>query len=146
MRNCTLTFCLFLIAFMANAQTKTDRDEIYGIMNRQSGDWNRGKIDDFMKGYWESDSLMFVGKAGVTYGYKATYENYLKRYPDRSSMGTLKFDYVNLSFPEKNVAFLVGKFYLTRPEKGDLNGIYTILWRKIKGKWLIICDHTTGSN
>lgn len=144
MRNLMIALCLLLTIPAAMAQTKKDEQEIYQIMNRQSDDWNRGDIKAFMNGYWESDSLMFVGKSGVTYGYKATYENYLKRYPDRAAMGTLKFTFVNISFPEPNVAFLVGKFYLTRPEKGDLSGIYTLLWRKIKGRWVILSDHTSS--
>jgi len=144
MRNCVLTIFLILIVKVAMSQATGDKDQIYKTMNRQAADWNKGNIASFMNGYWESDSLMFVGKSGVTYGYKATYENYLKRYPDRPTMGTLKFDFINISFPEPNVAFLVGKFYLTRPEKGDASGYYTLLWRKIKGKWLIVCDHTSG--
>jgi ketosteroid isomerase-like protein len=58
-------------------------------------------------------------------------------------MGTLKFDFIRLSFPGPDVAFLLGKFHLTRPEKGDLSGFYTLLWRKIKGKWVIVSDHTS---
>ncbi|WP_149241393.1 nuclear transport factor 2 family protein [Dyadobacter sp. 32] len=143
MRNYVFALGLFFTAVVVMGQPKSDKDQIYGIMNRQAADWNGGNISSFMNGYWESDSLMFVGKSGVTYGYKATYENYLKRYPDRAAMGTLKFDFINLSFPEPHVAFLVGKFYLTRPEKGDLSGFYTLLWRKINGKWVIVCDHTS---
>jgi len=143
MRNCLLTLFLLSFSYLGIAQSKADRDEIYGILNRQNGDWNRGDVKSFMKGYWESDSLMFVGSKGVTYGYNKTYENYLKRYPDRASMGTLKFNFISLTFPAKDVAFLVGQWNLTRPEKGDIGGHYTLLWKKIKGKWLIISDHSS---
>ena len=144
MRNCVLTAILLLFVSFAKGQSQKDKDAIYKILGQQVEDWNKGKVDSFMVAYWNSDSLMFVGKSGVTYGYKATYENYLKRYPDRAAMGKLKFEYINFSFPEPNVAFLVGKFHLTRPEVGDLSGFYTLLWKKIKGKWLIICDHTSS--
>ena len=143
MRNYIITVILLSFGLLAKAQSQKDKEVIYETLNRQVGDWNQGKIDAFMNGYWQSDSLMFVGKSGVTYGYEATYQNYLKRYPDRATMGKLKFEFINLSFPGPNVAFLVGKFHLTRPEKGDIGGFYTLLWRKINGKWVIICDHTT---
>ncbi len=143
MRNYVITIYLLLAGGIVLAQSKKDIDQIHSIMNRQAADWNQGHIASFMKGYWESDSLMFVGKSGVTYGYKATYDNYMKRYPDRATMGILKFDFINLSFHGRDVAFLVGKFHLTRPEKGDLSGFYTLLWRKIKGEWVIVCDHTS---
>jgi uncharacterized protein (TIGR02246 family) len=143
MRNFIPLICLLFTTYAATAQSKEDIKQIHDIMSRQARDWNRGDIKAFMNGYWESDSLMFVGKSGVTYGYKATYENYVKRYPDRATMGTLKFDYINLSFPQPDVAFLVGKFTLARPEKGDASGFYTLLWKKIRGRWLIVCDHTS---
>lgn len=143
MRNSTITMLLLFIATNLMAQSAADRKTILGILDRQTSDWNSGNIDSFMNGYLESDSLMFVGKNGVTYGYQNTYEGYLKRYPDRATMGTLKFTILNLSFPAKGAAFVVGKWQLTRPEVGDIGGHYTLLWRKIKGKWVIVCDHTS---
>lgn len=144
MRNWLFTLILMGIGGVAMAQSANDKEKILAILQRQEADWNKGDIASFMNGYWESDSLMFVGKGGITYGYKPTYEGYLRRYPDRATMGTLKFTFLNFSFPGPGVAFVVGKFHLTRPEKGDLEGHYTLLFRKIKGKWLIVCDHTSG--
>lgn len=143
MRNIALTLVLFCTATALIAQSSTDRSTILATLDRQTKDWNGGDIKAFMNGYWESDSLMFVGKSGVTYGYQNTYQGYLKRYPDRATMGTLKFDIVNLSFPSQGAAFVVGKWHLTRPEAGDIGGYYTLLWRKIKGKWVVVCDHTS---
>lgn len=144
MRNWFFVLILVMISGAARAQSAGDKEEILGILKRQESDWNKGDVKSFMNGYWESDSLMFVGKAGITYGYKPTYEGYLRRYPDRATMGTLQFTFLNFSFPGPGVAFVVGKFHLTRPEKGDLEGHYTLLFRKIGGKWLIVCDHTSG--
>lgn len=143
-RKLLLSLGLLLLCFQVMAQSNKNVLAIQAVLDQQVSDWNEGKIDAFMHGYWVSDSLMFVGKSGVTYGYKATYENYLKRYPDRATMGKLKFDIISLTFPSENVAFVVGKFHLTRPEKGDASGYYTLLWKKIKGKWLIVCDHTSS--
>lgn len=96
-----------------------------------------------MNGYWDSDSLTFVGKVGVTKGYAGTLANYKKRYPDRASMGTLKFDILKLDFPAPDVAYVIGRWHLTRPEVGDAGGHYTLLWRKLKGKWVIVSDHSS---
>jgi hypothetical protein len=99
MRNWLFTIFLIAITVTAHAQTDQDKKEILATLNRQVSDWNQGNIKSFMNGYWESDSLMFVGKTGVTYGYEATYQGYLKRYPDLATMGKLKFTYINFSFP-----------------------------------------------
>ena len=58
--------------FVANAQTSNDKKQILNILVRQTKAWNDGKVVNFMNGYWESDSLMYIGKSGVTYGYKST--------------------------------------------------------------------------
>ena len=52
--------------------------EVTSIMQSQQDAWNRGDIDSFMVGYWESDSLLFIGKSGVNNGYQNTLSNYKK--------------------------------------------------------------------
>ena len=127
----------------APAQLNRDRNAILTILKRQTTDWNAGRVDKFMIGYWPSDSLTFVGKAGITYGYAETLANYKKRYPDRASMGTLKFDILQLDFPAPNVAYVIGRFHLTRPKIGDADGHFTLLWRRIKKRWIIVSDHSS---
>lgn len=127
----------------AFSQQATDRRAILQVLKRQTEDWNAGRVDKFMNGYWVSDSLTFVGKAGITYGYEATLANYKKRYPDRASMGSLKFDILQMDFPSPTVAYVIGRFHLTRPKVGDANGHFTLLWRKIKKRWVIVSDHSS---
>ena len=130
-------------AVPACAQTAADRQVILNTLKRQTNDWNTGRVDTFMNGYWPSDSLTFVGKGGITYGYEATLANYKKRYPDRESMGTLAFTILKLAFPGKNVAYVIGKWQLKRPKVGDAGGHFTLLWEKKKGRWLIVSDHSS---
>lgn len=142
MKNYLLAFAL-LLALGTRAQTTQDRQTILGILDRQTRDWNAGNVEGFMRGYWNSDSLLYIGKSGVRTGYQPTLASYRKNYPDRASMGTLKFDILNVDFPAPGVAFVVGKWNLTRPEKGDVGGHYTLLWRKIGGEWVIVADHSS---
>jgi ketosteroid isomerase-like protein len=129
--------------FISNAQTADDKKQILNILELQTKAWNNGKVADFMNGYWESDSLMYIGKSGVTYGYKSTLKRYKKNYPDKSTMGMLKFDIIKVNFISEDACFVVGKWHLTRPEKGDVGGHYTLLWRKMKGNWVIVADHSS---
>lgn len=75
---------LVFIAQNAIAQSKDekailkDRQEILNLLAAQVESWNKGDVNQFMQGYWENDSLMFVGKNGVTYGYNKTLANYKK--------------------------------------------------------------------
>lgn len=129
------------ISAMLQAQDK-DKQQILSILQRQTEDWNRGNIDAFMVGYWNNDSLLFIGKSGVTYGYRATLENYKKGYSDTAQMGKLSFNILEVRRLSAEYYFVVGKWFLKR-SVGDVGGHYSLLWRKIKGKWVIVADHSS---
>ncbi|MDN5200936.1 DUF4440 domain-containing protein [Fulvivirgaceae bacterium BMA10] len=131
-----------LFGIFINGHGQSEKEEILKILERQSNCWNKGDIDCFMIGYWQSDSLKFVGKNGITYGWNQTLRNYKKRYPDRATMGQLKFDILSTESLGKKHFFVVGKWHLTRETMEDAEGVFTLLWKKIKGEWVIIADHT----
>lgn len=95
-----------------------------------------------MQGYWKSDSLKFIGKSGITYGWRATLENYKKSYPDTAAMGKLKFDLLEVKRLSVMYFFVIGKWHLARTD-GDLKGYFTLLFKKIKGTWVIVADHSS---
>lgn len=136
-----LCLCMLLFAQFANAQTK-DANKILQIMSAQEKAWNEGDIEQFMKGYWENDSLVFVGKSGLTYGYNNTLANYKKSYPDKTYMGNLKFTILSMQPLGKQFYRVIGKWELTRTV-GNLSGHYTLLLQKINGEWKIISDHSS---
>src|SRR5574339_954646 len=90
-----LIFLLFISSIPGFSQTK-DEAEVRSVLAKQNAAWNRGDVDAFMIGYWENDSLMFIGKSGVTYGYKNTLANYKKNYPDTVAMGKLTFTLIQV--------------------------------------------------
>ncbi len=132
---------LLLLSFCAFSQTD-DEKQIRDLLGRQVAAWNRGSIDEFMNGYWESDSLMFIGKSGVTYGYSNTLKNYKKGYSDTAQMGKLTFNILQVKPIAGDAYFVVGKWFLKR-SVGDVGGHYTLLFRKINGRWVIVADHSS---
>ncbi len=125
------------------AQSASDRKEILTVLQGQTEAWNEGNLEKFMEGYWAHDSLKFVGKNGITYGWQNTLNNYKKHYPDPETRGQLRFEILNVDFLSKESAFVIGKFYLERPIKGNASGHYTLLWKKIRGHWKIVVDHSS---
>jgi len=140
MRNLFLAFCL-VITTGSIAQSR-DELQIRKLLGDQSAAWNRGDIETFMKGYWENDSLMFIGKSGVTYGWNKTLSNYKRGYPDTASMGKLTFTLIRLQNLSPEYFHVIGKWHLQRTI-GNLEGHFTLLFRKIKGRWVIIADHSS---
>ncbi len=123
------------------AQSK-DGLAVKKVLADQADAWNRGSIAEFMKGYWQNDSLQFVGGSGISYGYATALDNYRKTYPDEAKMGKLFFKLIRLTRLSPDYYFVTGQWFLKR-SAGDLGGFYTLLFRKIRGSWLIVADHTS---
>lgn len=141
------TFTFFFYAALVttfpvavNAQSG-DEAAIRKLLDDQTAAWNNGSIEDFMKGYWHSDSLMFVGRNGLRYGYNSTLENYKKSYPDTTARGKLNFDILQVERLSRQYYYVTGKWQLNR-SIGDLEGYFTLLFRKINNNWVIISDHS----
>ncbi len=131
----------FLIS--ANAQSTTVADQaIRRVMAEQESAWNRADLEAFMDGYWKSDSLTFIGSRGVTNGWQATLDSYKKGYPNAEAMGKLTFTILTLEILSPESAYVIGKWHLART-KGELGGHFTLLWKKIGGKWVIVADHSS---
>src|SRR6188508_115668 len=88
-----LGLVLVLFALASTAQDE-GRDEmaVKERMNEQLREWNKGDINAFMQTYWKNDSLLFVGKSGVSWGWTKALENYKRNYPDTAAMGKLQFE------------------------------------------------------
>jgi len=117
---------------------------ISDAMLEQEACWNRADLNGFMKHYWNSDSLRFIGKSGVNMGWKATLENYQQSYPNGSAMGKLKFSNLSVEFIDRETVFVIGSWLLERGgEYENLSGFYSLIWKKKNGKWVIVVDHSS---
>ena len=138
-----LSFFMISLLLTGSMQAQSeDEKAIVKILSEQDAAWNRGDIEAFMKGYWKNDSLMFIGKSGITYGWQNTLDNYKKRYPDTTAMGKLNFEYIEMKQLSANYFFVVGKWHLTRTI-GNVEGAFTLLVKKINNTWLIVKDHSS---
>jgi uncharacterized protein (TIGR02246 family) len=142
--NRSLLTALFLLTLTTAAIAQPSKDEaaIRQILANQADAWNKGNLDAFMKGYWNDDSLVFIGKAGPSYGYHQALANYKKNYTGPDQMGKLFFDLLKVKRLSSDYYFVIGKWFLKR-KAGDVGGVYTLLFRKINGQWRIVVDHTS---
>lgn len=133
---------LWLLCTAATTYAQTDKEQILQVLDMQMKAWNSGSIEQYMTGYWNNDSLVFVGKSGLTYGYNKTLQNYKRSYSDAAKMGQLHFDILQVRQLSADYYFVLGKWALARTA-GDVSGSFTLLFRKIKGKWCIVADHSS---
>lgn len=140
MKHVLLILFFTFSATFSFSQSK-DVKEVESLMKKQESAWNTGDIEGFMKYYWKSDSLKFIGKSGITYGWQKTLDNYKKSYPGKTAMGQLTFELNTKEQLSKTSIYIIGKWSLAKDKPAG--GYFTLLWKKIKGEWVIVADHTS---
>jgi len=131
--------CCSVYAFSQKKQTQTL--SVKENMRMQEEAWNKGEIKDFMNYYWKNDSLKFIGSKGITYGWQKTLDNYIKGYPTKEDMGILTFTILECTQLSETAIYVIGKWELKKEKAAG--GHFTLLWKKIDGKWVIVSDHTS---
>lgn len=135
---------VIFIFFMICSLPTFSQNEVARVlenMNAQEKAWNEGNIEAFMKHYWNNDSLKFIGKSGITYGWQKTLDNYKKSYPTKADMGLLTFSIKEATLLSPESIYLIGQWQLKKDKPAG--GYFTLLWKKIKGDWVIVADHTS---
>ncbi|GGG51132.1 YybH family protein [Hymenobacter glacieicola] len=125
------------------ADSAATRQAIAHVLATQTAAWNRGDVAGFMQGYWQNDSLVFIGKSGLTYGWQATLDNYRRSYPNAAAMGQLDFSNLRIQPLSLDAAQVIGRWHLARPSQGDLQGHFLLVFRRIAGQWVVVADHSS---
>ena len=138
---------LFLLPASAQQNTNGQAEaEIRAVLDAQTEAWNKGNLEDFMKGYWRSPKLTFYSAGNKRAGYDAVLERYRKTYQSEGKeMGKVAFSNVEIELLGKKAAVVRGRWDLTLSEGKKLGGLYTLIFRHFKKQgWKIIHDHTSS--
>jgi len=140
----SLAWIILLSSTFLFAQTKHEKSvvAIRKVLDEQVAAWNRGDIEGFMGGYWNSPELTFISGENLTRGWQPTLERYKKGYDSRAKMGVLSFSDLEITVLNKRSAVVLGKWSLMR-ENDNPHGIFSLTFRKLKEGWRIILDHTS---
>lgn len=140
---------LFAVGVRTGRPTKAaelreaDREAITAVLNAQQAAWNRGDVDAFLVGYWHSPELTFSGSRGVSRGWDGVLARYKRNYPDRATMGQLDFSELEFRFLGPDAALVLGHWHLKR-DKGDIGGVFSLVWQRFPEGWKIVHDHTSS--
>jgi L-asparaginase / beta-aspartyl-peptidase len=119
--------------------------QITTVLTEQQSAWNRGDLDAFMKGYWDSPDVTFAGTSGITRGWQPVLDRYRKNYPDQKAMGHLDFSELEVRPLGKDAALVLGRWHL-QDDSHELGGIFTLVFQRFPEGWRIIHDHTSRSS
>jgi len=135
--------CVISNSAFAHIKHDTEQTAIRHVLSNQQQAWNNGDLEQFMQGYWQSEKLRFASGNSFRFGWKTTLANYQKNYPDRTTMGKLTFDIIDIKLIAPQHAIVFGRWHLQR-EKDTPNGLFSLTFEKISGQWLITQDHTSS--
>ena len=125
-----------------DADDDTIRPKVDAILRAQEEAWNRGDLGEFMKHYWQSESLTFSSEGQTTRGWTETLQHYRKRYPTREAMGHLTLSELQITPLGDSAALVLGKWNLQRDGE-PLSGNFSLVVRRFDNHWLIVHDHTS---
>lgn len=139
MKKIILLLCLMCACTVFSQNEEKDINDIQAVLKAQRLAWSKNNIEEFMEGYWKSDSLKFYGSNGVTYGWENTLNRYKKAYPSKDHTGKLSFKINDISKITDGAYYVLGEFHLKR-EVGNASGFFMLVFKKINGEWKIIAD------
>ncbi len=141
-----LACCLPFVLAPKPADPGKPADAVRAVLTEQVRAWNKGDLDGFLAGYWESDELTFYSGGTVTKGHKAVAERYRKNYrAEGKEMGKLTFSDLEVETLGPGAAVARARWKLVT-SKETFEGLFTLVLRKLPGGWKIVHDHTSKAD
>ena len=130
---------LFMLPAKSFSQSK-DEKKILEVMRLEEKYWSSGDIEAYVNLYAPSDSTRMILTKGAAYG-KDSILAFYKRYWPKERMGTLLLDGERMERLSKKYYYVSGYFHVSYPDGKVINGRFSGLMKKIKGKWYLYTDH-----
>lgn len=138
---------IFLALSAASPNHNDIADSVRRELDGQVAGWNRGDLPRFLESYWADDRLTFYSGGDVTTGWNQTRDRYEKRYRgEGKEMGKLTFESPEVVVISPNDALARGRYTVVFTKGEPQVGLYSVLMRKVGGKWRIVHDHTSTAD
>ena len=115
------------------------------VLDRQVADWNKGDLDGFLAGYWNSPKVVFQSGGQRYDGWEAMRDRYRRRYQaEGKAMGQLAFSSLEIEPLGPEAMLARGGWRLTMPDGTKPGGLFTLIFRRFPEGWKIVHDHTSA--
>jgi len=119
--------------------------EVRTVWNAQVEAWNRGDLDGFMTGYWNSPDLVFFSNKAETRGWQQTLDRYRATYKaEGRQMGTLDFPQLEFKVLGPDAVLARGQWRLKMPDGKESTGMTSVTFLKLPEGWRIVHDHSSS--
>lgn len=130
----------FLISIISFSQSK-DEKKIQAVLRLEEKYWSSGDIDGYVSLYAPLDSTRMILSKGAAYG-KDNILAFYKKYWPKEKMGKLVLDGEAMERLSRRFYYVTGYFHVIYPDGKKIEGRYSSLMIKIKGKWYLYTDHS----
>lgn len=114
----------------------TRRAQVESLLAEQAGAWSRGDLESFVAGY--AEDAVFVTPSGITRGRDEVLARYRGRYPDRTAMGRLTLELLDVRLLGSTSAEATGASVVAR---WVLEGMGEDGTGRAEGHTVIVLEH-----
>lgn len=145
-----LLLATLTLALIASAQTTAPapadpQQAVRAVLDQQVAAWNRGDLEGYMAGYWNSPDLTFFSGGTITKGWEPTLKRYRQRYQSGGrEMGKLDFTETTIGMLGPESAVARGRWHLAMKNSQQPKGLFTVIFRKFPEGWRIVHDHSSS--
>jgi len=138
--SCLLFLVVFAISKTSFSQSK-DVKKILAVLREEERVWSNGDVEAYVNLYAPGDSTRMILSKGAAYG-KENILAFYKKYWPKEKMGTLVLDGESLERLSRKYYYVTGYFHVKYPDGKTVDGRYSSLMKKIKGRWYLYTDHS----
>lgn len=136
-----MCFCCFAATVINKANAQSKQAAIISAMKESENDWNTGHLENFMKMYVDSSTMMMpTGPAGYSV-IRDLYQN--KYFNGKMPKQKLFYDELKVTLLGDNYALLTGKFTLSGNNLPERSGRYSLVMVLTRNGWKILHDHSS---
>jgi beta-aspartyl-peptidase (threonine type) len=146
---CVLALVMLAVVAPAQERERAPHDggvqAVRAVLDRQVADWNKGDLEAFLSGYWNSPKVVFLAGGQRFDGWQAMRERYRQRYQGAGrAMGRLEFSALDVEPLGPAAVLARGRWRLTMPDGTRPDGLFTLIFRQLPEGWKIVHDHTSA--